>query len=152
MYGTCNFGKQHEELLQTAKHLGRKWYAMVKFCETRFAQTELKIYVNFEYNYNTYRRTWGAVESLETDLPEEGPGAVASTTTQAAEAATSTSPASATATSEAAATTTTTTSATTTTTAGVSTSSAAPSPVEATSAATLAATEPATTAARSSTA
>jgi hypothetical protein len=50
MYATYIHGKQYEELLQTAKHLGRKWYSMGKFCETRFAQTELKVYVNFENN------------------------------------------------------------------------------------------------------
>ena len=71
MYATCSYGKQYEELLQTAKNFGRKWYVMVKFCETRFTQSELKVYVNFEHNYNTYRRTWGAVESIETELPEE---------------------------------------------------------------------------------
>ncbi len=54
MYACCIYGKQYEELLQTAEHLGRKWYAMVKFCETRFAQSELKVYINFEKNYNTY--------------------------------------------------------------------------------------------------
>jgi len=37
MYATCNYGKQYEELLETARHLGERWYAMVKFCETRFA-------------------------------------------------------------------------------------------------------------------
>jgi len=37
---------------------------MVKFCETRFAQSELKAYANFEKNYSTYRRTWG-VETEE---------------------------------------------------------------------------------------
>ena len=36
MYVCCSYGKQDEELLQTAKHLGRRWYAMAKFCETRF--------------------------------------------------------------------------------------------------------------------
>jgi hypothetical protein len=51
MYACCSYGKQYEELLQTAEHLGRKWYAMVKFCETRFAQSELKVYINFEKNY-----------------------------------------------------------------------------------------------------
>ena len=36
MYATCNYGKQYKELLETAGHLGEKWYAMVKFCDTRF--------------------------------------------------------------------------------------------------------------------
>ncbi len=57
MYAYCSYGKQYEELLQTAEHLGRRWYAMIKFCETRFAQSELLVYKNFEKNYNTYRRT-----------------------------------------------------------------------------------------------
>ena len=57
MYACCSYGKQYEELLQTAEHLGRKWYHMAKFCETRFAQSELMVNKNFEKNYNTYRRT-----------------------------------------------------------------------------------------------
>jgi hypothetical protein len=32
---------------------------MVKFCVTRFAQSELKVYINSEKNYKTYRRAWG---------------------------------------------------------------------------------------------
>ena len=32
---------------------------MVKFCDTRFAQSELKVYINFEKNYMTYRQAWG---------------------------------------------------------------------------------------------
>ena len=61
----CGYGKQYEELLQTAEHLGRMWYARGKFCETRFAQTELKVYINFEHNYNTCRGTWGSPELVE---------------------------------------------------------------------------------------
>jgi hypothetical protein len=71
MYACCSYGKQYEELLQIAEHLGRKWYAMVKFCETRFSQSELKLYVNFEKNYNTYRRTWGVEEREEQPHEEE---------------------------------------------------------------------------------
>ncbi len=56
MYATFSYGKQYEELLETAGHLGERWYAMVKFCETRFAQSELKVYINFEKNFKTYRR------------------------------------------------------------------------------------------------
>ncbi len=37
MYACCSYGKQYEKLLQTAEHIGRKWYGMVKFCEIRFA-------------------------------------------------------------------------------------------------------------------
>jgi hypothetical protein len=59
MYATCSYGKQYEELLETAGHLGERWYAMVKLCETRFAQSELKVYINFEKNYKTYCRAWG---------------------------------------------------------------------------------------------
>ena len=62
MYACCSYGKRCEELMQTAEHLGRKWYAMVKFCDTKFAQSELKVYINFEKNYNTYCRTWGVKE------------------------------------------------------------------------------------------
>ncbi len=65
MYACFSYGKQYEELLQTPEHLGRKWYAMVKCCETRFAQSELKVYINFEKNYNTYCRTWGAAKEEE---------------------------------------------------------------------------------------
>ncbi len=31
MYATCSYGKQYEELLETAGHLGGRWFAMVKF-------------------------------------------------------------------------------------------------------------------------
>ena len=31
---------------------------MVKFFETRFVQSELMVYKNFEKNYKTYRKTW----------------------------------------------------------------------------------------------
>jgi hypothetical protein len=41
MYACCGYGKQYEELLETAEHLGRKWYEMAKFCDTNFAQSEL---------------------------------------------------------------------------------------------------------------
>ncbi len=57
MYDCCSYGKQYEELLQATEHLGRKWYAMVEFCEKRFAQSELKVYINFEKIYITYCRT-----------------------------------------------------------------------------------------------
>ena len=50
MYATCSYGKQNEELLETTGHLGKRWYAMVKFCDTRFAQSELKVFINFEKN------------------------------------------------------------------------------------------------------
>jgi hypothetical protein len=59
IYATCSYGNQYEELLETAGHLGERWYAMVKFCETRFAQSELKVYINIEKNYKTYRRACG---------------------------------------------------------------------------------------------
>jgi hypothetical protein len=67
MYACCSYGKQYEELLQTAAHLGRKWYAMVKLCETKFAQSELKVYIYFEHNYINYRGTWGR-EEVEKDI------------------------------------------------------------------------------------
>ncbi len=40
---------------------------MVKLCETRFAHSELKVYTNFEKNYNTYFRTWSVAK--KEDLP-----------------------------------------------------------------------------------
>ncbi len=43
LYACCSYGKQYEELLQTAEHLGRRWYATMKFCETKFAHSELKV-------------------------------------------------------------------------------------------------------------
>ena len=49
MYATCSYGKQYEEVLETAE-LGERWYAMMKFCDTRLAQSELKVYINFEKN------------------------------------------------------------------------------------------------------
>jgi hypothetical protein len=73
MYACCSYGKQYEELLQTAEHLGRRWYVMAKFCATRFAKSELKVYINLEYNYITYRGTWGRLEAEEEipDLPQQ---------------------------------------------------------------------------------
>ena len=62
MYACCTYGKEYEELLQTTSHLGERWYAMVKFCDTRFAQSELKVYTNFEKNYKTFCRAWGGME------------------------------------------------------------------------------------------
>jgi hypothetical protein len=59
MYATCSYGKHFEELLETTGHLGERWYAMAKFCDTGFAQSELKVHINFEKNYKTYRRAWG---------------------------------------------------------------------------------------------
>ena len=59
MYDTCSYGKQYEKLLETAGHLGERWYAIVKFCDTHFVQSELKVYINFEKNYKTYLRAWG---------------------------------------------------------------------------------------------
>jgi hypothetical protein len=58
MYACCSYEKKYEELLQTAKHLGQRWYAIVKFCETTFTQSELVVYKNFEKNYKTCRTTW----------------------------------------------------------------------------------------------
>jgi hypothetical protein len=66
---------------------------MVKFCETRFAQSELMVYKNFEKNYNTYRRTWGAdEEAVETEFTSSTTVAAATTaTTTTAVAAATTS-------------------------------------------------------------
>ncbi len=86
MYACCCYGKRYEELLQTAKHLCQKWYAMVKIRETRFAQSELKVYKNFEKNYKTYRTTWSSDAcAFETTL-DAAAIAVASTTIVTAEA------------------------------------------------------------------
>ncbi len=43
MYVCCSYDKHCEELVQTAKHLGKSLYAMVKFRETKFAQPELLV-------------------------------------------------------------------------------------------------------------
>ncbi len=57
--------------MKTTRLLGRKWYAMAQFGETRFAQSELMVYKNFEKNYNTYSRTWGGdAEAIEPELDE----------------------------------------------------------------------------------
>ncbi len=69
IYACSSYGNQYEELVDTAEHLGMKWYLMVKFCEKIFAQSELKVYTNFEKNYATYCRTWGR------DADEEDEGA-----------------------------------------------------------------------------
>ena len=55
---------------------------MAKFCETRFAQSELMVYKNFEMNYNTYRRAWcGDAEAIE---PKLDASAAAATATRSA--------------------------------------------------------------------
>ena len=77
VYAWCSYGKQYEELLQIAKHLGQSWYAMVKFYETKFGQSELMVYKNFEKSYKTYRTTW--LGDAEAFAKEEA------TTTRAAE-------------------------------------------------------------------
>jgi hypothetical protein len=33
--------------MQTTEHLGKRWYVVVKFCETKFAKSELEVYINF---------------------------------------------------------------------------------------------------------
>ena len=72
--------------MKTAKHLGRKWHALAKFCDTRFAQSELLVYKTFEKNYNTYRRGWsGDAEAVE---PEVDAAIVAAEAAEAAAAAT----------------------------------------------------------------
>ncbi len=43
---------------------------MVKFCETRYAQSELKVYINFEHNYGTYRGTWSRPK-VEEEIPDQ---------------------------------------------------------------------------------
>ncbi len=88
MYACWNYGKQYEDMLQTAKHLGRRWYAMAKLCETRFAQSELMVYKNFEMNYNTYRRAWGGdAEAFEPERDAVAAAAAASVAATTAEAA-----------------------------------------------------------------
>ena len=53
---------------------------MVKFCETRFAQSELMVYKKFEKNYKTYRTTWSSdAEAFEPKLDAEAIEAVAAT-------------------------------------------------------------------------
>ena len=47
MYACYSYGKQYEELLENAEHLGRKLYAMVILYENIFAQSEKKVYMNF---------------------------------------------------------------------------------------------------------
>jgi hypothetical protein len=71
MYACCRYGKQCEELLKTTEHLGKKWYAMVRFCETRLAQSELKVYINFEKIYHTYCRAWVGLEPDDMHEDEE---------------------------------------------------------------------------------
>jgi len=69
MYATCSYGKHYEELLQTAKHLGHRLYAMAKFCETRFAHSKLMVYKNFEKNYCMYHTAWsGDAVAVELEL------------------------------------------------------------------------------------
>ena len=73
MYATCSYGKQYEWLRSTTAHLGQQWYAMTKFCETRFAQSERKVYVNFEKNFVTCCKSLGGDSTDEEVLatPDE---------------------------------------------------------------------------------
>ncbi len=69
MYACCSYGKHYEELLQNTIHLGQRWYAMVKFCEIRFAHSELMVYKTFEKKYKTYSTTWsGDADAVEPEL------------------------------------------------------------------------------------
>ena len=52
MYACCSYGKQYKELLATHGHL-HMLYVVVRFCDTKFANSELKVYINFEKNYST---------------------------------------------------------------------------------------------------
>jgi hypothetical protein len=86
MSATCRYGKQYEELLETAGHLGERWHAMVKFCDTRFVQSKLEVYINFEKNYIAYRRAWGgsntkAEEETTTTSATTTASTIATTTT-----------------------------------------------------------------------
>ncbi len=51
---------------------------MAKFCDTRFAQSKLMVYKNFENNYNIYRRTWSG--DAEAEEPEQNASTVAAAT------------------------------------------------------------------------
>ncbi len=85
MYACCSYGKHYEELVQTTERLGRRWYAMIKFCEARFAQSELVVYKNFEKKYTTYRRTWGVdAEAVETEYDSATTTTTTTTTTTVA--------------------------------------------------------------------
>jgi len=55
---------------------------MVKFCETRFAQSELMVYKNFEKNYKIYRTTWSCdVDAVKPELDAAATAATATTAT-----------------------------------------------------------------------
>ena len=59
---------------------------MVKFCERRFAQSELMVYKNFEKNYKIYRTTWsGDMDAVEPepDATAIAAAAIAATTSEA---------------------------------------------------------------------
>jgi hypothetical protein len=42
-----NYGKSYEAMLSMASDLGIKFYQLQRFCETRFAQSEQKVYASF---------------------------------------------------------------------------------------------------------
>ncbi len=85
-YACCGYGKQYEELLQNAKHLGQRWYAIAKFCETRSTQSELMVYKNFKKNYNSYRKTWSG-DAVGVEPEPDAATIVAQTTTAQREVA-----------------------------------------------------------------
>jgi len=45
------YGKNYEKLREAAAAVQKKFYQLQRFCETRFAQAERKVYKNFALNY-----------------------------------------------------------------------------------------------------
>ena len=56
IYSRYNYGQGYEELLDIANEEDVKLYALKKFCDTRFAQAEHKVYSNFLKNYKVLRK------------------------------------------------------------------------------------------------
>ena len=53
IYTKFAYGKGYEELRKIAEENDLQFYALKRFCDTRFAQAEHKVYINFMHNFPT---------------------------------------------------------------------------------------------------
>jgi hypothetical protein len=51
VYNKLNYGRAYEALMEMSQKQGRFMYQLQRFCDTRFAQSERKVYVNFILDY-----------------------------------------------------------------------------------------------------
>jgi hypothetical protein len=69
VYSNISYGKGYEMILQIAEDMGRRLYSMERFCDTRFAQSEQKVYANF---LRDYPELCAAIEQLAQDEQQHG--------------------------------------------------------------------------------